>query len=384
MTRRRRLAVMLGLALFAAACAESRAGGLPGGGKPRDSTETGNPPVIDVSAVALVVRSDEVHIVGGPGAVTPGGIEVEVDNLRSGEEQRGPVAEDGSFDVRVTGTMEDTYAVRAVGKAPSAVSAPIYVHRGGATVEERLSCEQRADVIEAELAEVASNVDRSCSSNADCTQLTAPVSCPGWPCGGPVASRAASTAVAPAIEAVADAWCEPFARDDCFLGMPQPGCILAGPFACVEQQCVDCISGGCEQATCEPCTTPRIEWTLAMGPTRNTHVLTGCKTLTAPDDCTSEPPCVVSRDAGDSSQLSIADVQNKLAAPDVQAALADGTRFGAVTPGAHFTEIRVGERSFTVHDALCEGQQDCRDAPSDVSNLAGMLQSFAAQHACAQ
>ena len=58
------------LAFSIAGCTESF--------KPDVSTETGNPPVIDGELVALVVTSDEVHVRGEAGAVTPPKGEVEI------------------------------------------------------------------------------------------------------------------------------------------------------------------------------------------------------------------------------------------------------------------------------------------------------------------
>src|SRR5262245_42712958 len=78
---------------------------------PKDSTETGNPPVIDpkvdTGRIALVVRATGVHITGDAGAVTPGRAEVEITDVVSGEVTKVTAKADGSFDAQVNGSQDD-------------------------------------------------------------------------------------------------------------------------------------------------------------------------------------------------------------------------------------------------------------------------------------
>lgn len=369
------------LVLSIAGCAKSRGGD--------GITETGNPPVLEPDDIALVVTSDAVHIVGSQGAITPGGGQIEIENLATGDKQRASVAEDGSFDVEVDGTFDDTYAVRALDAEMNKASAPVYVSRGGAMVGtdgggKQLTCEQRAEAIRAEFDGIAQDADRGCDSNADCAQLNADVTCPAWPCGGPVVSREAEAALEAAIASVVEASCVPFEADNCFDGMAVPGCIRSGPFACVDRQCVACgATGGCPQTTCEACNVPSVQWTMHMGARRSMYALSGCKTLTLTEQnpaapvrspCTSEPPCVPERGG---ATWSIVDLQNALAHPDVEAALASGAQFGAITPGGFFTEIEVGDRAFTSHAQCADAAQNCVDEPRSVDELRTILQGLA-------
>src|SRR5215510_3814148 len=63
------------------------------------STETGNPPVIDASKISLVVSADSVRIVGKPGAITPGGADVELSVVGTSKVESGPSNSDGSFEI---------------------------------------------------------------------------------------------------------------------------------------------------------------------------------------------------------------------------------------------------------------------------------------------
>ncbi|HMI91028.1 MAG TPA: hypothetical protein VK509_06670, partial [Polyangiales bacterium] len=129
-----RIALAAVVPLMLLACADSHPDREGSGVVPQDSTETGNPPVIDIARIALVVTRDEVHVTGERGAVTPGGVKVEVENLASGEVESGDVARNGSFDVAVEGSFDDTYLLRAQGASAVPPSAPVYLYRGGAMV----------------------------------------------------------------------------------------------------------------------------------------------------------------------------------------------------------------------------------------------------------
>ena len=101
---------------------------------PKDGTQTGNPPVLDDGRVSLEVSADEVHITGKPAAVKPAGATIEITNLSTSKVITGMAAADGSFDIRVDGSVNDTFAVRVV--ADGKESAVVYVVRGGALVAE--------------------------------------------------------------------------------------------------------------------------------------------------------------------------------------------------------------------------------------------------------
>src|SRR5689334_17295102 len=124
---------LLGPLFLLVGCYGSSSGGI-GRTPPPGSTETGNPPVIDVTKIALVVQIDEVHVVGKNGAVSPGGSALEVETLSSGDVAHGKSDSKGAFDIRVDGTIEDTYRLRALGESADVKSAPVFLSRGGAMI----------------------------------------------------------------------------------------------------------------------------------------------------------------------------------------------------------------------------------------------------------
>src|SRR5262245_23396874 len=77
------------------------------------STETGNPPVIDANKISLVVSSDSVRIVGKPGAITPGGADVELAIVGTSETKSAPSNPDGSFDIELEASESAVIEVRA-------------------------------------------------------------------------------------------------------------------------------------------------------------------------------------------------------------------------------------------------------------------------------
>ena len=136
---------------------------------PQEGTETCNPPVLDSGLIALVVTANDVHIVGKKGAALPGGSEVEVTNVATGEVVRGKSNEDGSFDIAVKASEYDTFSVRAFRAGKS--SGNVTVDRGGASVGENsapLSCSditrEALDFIEA----AGATVQQGCTRDEDC------------------------------------------------------------------------------------------------------------------------------------------------------------------------------------------------------------------------
>jgi hypothetical protein len=96
------------------------------------STETGNPPVIDLNKISLVVSADGVRIVGEPGAVKPGGSAVELTLVSTGEVRKGESKADGSFDIALDAGADAVIELRA--SDGDKRSSSVYVTRGGAAV----------------------------------------------------------------------------------------------------------------------------------------------------------------------------------------------------------------------------------------------------------
>jgi hypothetical protein len=79
------------------------------------STDTGNPPVVDIDKVSSVVGGDTVIVSGEKGAATPGGAVVTVTNQRSGAEASVTANQDGSFTLEIAGEPGDTLELEIAG-----------------------------------------------------------------------------------------------------------------------------------------------------------------------------------------------------------------------------------------------------------------------------
>ena len=206
---------------------------------PEHGTQTGNPPVLDRGRVTLEVSADEVHIVGKSGAATPGGASIEVTNGTTGEVITGTAAADGSFDVRVDGSPDDTFVVRAI--ANEEQSAPVYVVRGGAAFagedDGSLACEQYTDLGRAMLAASASAAsdDRNCNDASDCrvAVMTAPCA-PG--CDPVYLSTAGASQFEASIETLSTGLCASAYEEGC--SYPLFRCPNIPPPDCIEGQCM--------------------------------------------------------------------------------------------------------------------------------------------------
>lgn len=376
-------------------CGSSSAGGVSRT-PPNGSTETGNPPVIDITRVALVVMRDEVHVTGEDGAVTPGGAELEIETLSSGDVARGKSDAKGAFDIQVAGTIDDTYELRALGESADVKSEPVYLSRGGASVGEgdggTLACSQLGSLIEDPITQAADVADRACSSNADCTIVHAQNDCPVWPCLGPALSQAGASEIASSFGAL-QGMCQAFTDASCPRAIAD--CGRSGPAACVDSRCVDCALDDCSSASCDPCDTPEITWAPTGPMIGDAHTIVGCKTLLtifAADSpqCTTELPCTVQ--TGNVAPLpgpappspptrTMAGIQNLLGDPSVKAAFESDKFFGLLTPAGFGTRLTIGDHSIFLSSATC-GTQECIDAPSPVQMLFAALDRIAMDQSC--
>jgi hypothetical protein len=208
-------------------------------GGPQDSTETGNPPVLDMHRVALKVSADTVHVTGEKGAVTPGGAAIEITNLTTGEVTKAKANPDGSFNVKVNGSPNDAFVVRAGTGQGGAASAPVYVVRGSAAVgsgaDGSLSCEQRDSLALAAFDRALADADKSCASDADCQVVDGTVACQNT-CPIAVVSGNGAQQLAVASKAIEAGLC-PSAPN---VGCPAEAfrCPLDLPAMCVSGQCV--------------------------------------------------------------------------------------------------------------------------------------------------
>ena len=206
---------------------------------PSSSTETGNPPVIDLLRVALKVSADGVSITGDKGAVAPGGAAIEITNLATSEVTHAVANDDGSFSVEVNGSANDAFVVRAT--LGAAASKPVYVVRGGAMVSSEadggLSCGQRAELAARQLAQAAASADTHCEADADCMAVRGDAICI-QPCDFAVVSQAGAVEIEAAGETIDKGLCSNYTSDLC--AHPTPVCPDAAPP-------VTCKSGTCVQ-----------------------------------------------------------------------------------------------------------------------------------------
>ena len=232
---------------------------------PSTSTQTGNPPVLDLRRITLEVSNSEVHIVGKPGAVKPGGTRIEIENLRTGQVVVVTAADDGSFDARVDGSLDDEFEVRAINDHGRSES--VRVTRGGAMVGARdggassaidagsaLDAAVQRDASAQECADRAAassepsalawetfqTGDTSCQVATDCALISEGAAC-GHGCGGPP-GIAVSTAVQAAYRAELEV-----IRDDLCPGYPNDGCMpeVVSCFLIAFPNEAYCASGTC-------------------------------------------------------------------------------------------------------------------------------------------
>jgi hypothetical protein len=204
-------------------------------GGPKDSTETGNPPAIDTKLVTLKVSADMVHIAGAKGAVTPGGSAIEITNLATGEVTKATAGADGSFDVRVDGSLDDTFVVRASSGDKS--SAPVYVVRGGAMVgggsDGSLTCAQREQLAGEQLQRAAASADAQCMVDGDCQVVEEVASCYDR-CQYAFVSQAGQHTIEAASAAIDAGLCST-GTESC--PAIHPPCTPPPPTACVAGRC---------------------------------------------------------------------------------------------------------------------------------------------------
>ena len=212
------------------------------------STETGNPPVIDPLKVALEVRTDEVHAVGKPHAVTPGGIEIEIRLIGSKTIKRGPVASNGSFDVKVNSAPDAAF--EAVAVAGDEVSNAVYLLRDGSTVGDAssnsLSCDQRIELAKREVDLAIQSADTSCTTDSDCTFMGPVLNSCYFSCASAVASTMGMEAINASLDEIDSGLCAQFESDGCGVGvLPCPAPPLAA--VCSKGTCIDSAVLSCDQ-----------------------------------------------------------------------------------------------------------------------------------------
>ena len=256
------------------------------------STETGNPPVIDVDKIALVVSSDGVKIVGEAGAVTPGGATVELQIVGSDQVARGSSKPDGSFEIALGATENAVVEVSAVSASDSSQrSSTIYVTRGGATVGTgqgaQLSCMQRSNLASQAIGDALERASDACQTVDDCELIPNGTSCTDS-CSDALIAKSAAPDIERTLEAIDRGLCADFAADGCS--------IIALP--CTPMQVVKpaCIAGQCQfEIATEPSCPPNSRFVqdvcTACGAAGGCVSSSKCAIVCSePSNCPSDPP----------------------------------------------------------------------------------------------
>jgi hypothetical protein len=243
MTTRKRIArncLLIAMLSFGGSCSVAHGG-------PQDGTETGNPPVIDVTRVMLVVGASDAKITGSAGAVSPGGGELQVQSSLTGKTYTTEVAADGSFEISISGSPEDTFELRAADESGNTDrAAPVYIARGSSAVSggaQGLTCKQRESLAGAQMSAVVEAVtpppDNYCKADSDCRLQQVSTVCTDA-CSGVAVSVSGGAQIERAREAIASGVCRNFSESGCtFTIFP---CVPPTPSA------LRCVSGTCTLA----------------------------------------------------------------------------------------------------------------------------------------
>jgi hypothetical protein len=313
---------------------------------PKDATETGNPPVIDSRRVSLKLSSSSVHITGDEGAVKPGGTPIEITNLTTGAVTKAKANADGSFDVRVNGSPNDAFVVRAGTGQGGAASAPVYVVRGSAAVgsgtDGSLSCEQRDSLARATFDRALAEADKGCAIDADCHVVDEIVDCENS-CPGAAVSAAGVQALAATAAAIDAGLCANHATDDC-----HPGDVSCSSrtVACVAGQCTSAMAA-IPPPTClerEQIAGQQIAQAIQTADTSCT-VNADCVTVSTATVCTDAcGPTVVSRSGQSAIDTAVTSIDEGLCSSFV----ADGCHFSALPCAAPVTGVAICSNGFCV------------------------------------
>lgn len=221
-------------------------------------TETGNPPFVDQRRIE-VVRSDEGIVVTGSAGSTPPGARV---TLRNDDEAKGTSTtsnDDGSFSLSLDGDPDDEYELvverdgeertLALKGAEEAEDEPPV---GGAGSE--AACQDVFGALSNEIVSQLSNVDDTCSVDADCVLVTVgPLPCTGT-CPNPTPASVTGAEEYARGHSTLLEFCDEADALEC--ETPEQGpvyCFQASDFAtsCVDGQCSAQMLDECSKAVAE-------------------------------------------------------------------------------------------------------------------------------------
>jgi hypothetical protein len=215
-----------------------------GGDVMEDGTESGNPPVVTEQKLTLVATDAGVSVVGSVGAASPATATVRVMNVTTGEIKDGVVASDGSFEVSIAGSLQDSYSVMIIsGENTTTV---LLTSNGQNATGDAAACTETEAALDQRLADSFATAQTACTVDADCVEVgwATRTGCYGGCAASFVASSDADAAATRADQATADL-CEQLT--DCARQLPTCDVQLYVPA---------CIGGTCqgfntETSTCE-------------------------------------------------------------------------------------------------------------------------------------
>jgi hypothetical protein len=203
------------------------------------STETGNPPVIDVDRIALATDADSqvVHVIGKAGAVTPGAT-VSIEVLGTDQQIEVEASASGAFDVALENASPSAIVEVRAGSKDNR-SAPIYVSASGTVEGEsdggKLSCMQRSNIA-SQLVGSAIESANQCAADADCHYVPAATVCTA-PCGDVLTGRSAASMIANTVDWIDGNLCRDFMSDGCKLIIPPCIPMIPADLKCVNSRC---------------------------------------------------------------------------------------------------------------------------------------------------
>lgn len=241
------------------------------------STETGNPPVIDGSKIFYLYSAADhsVTITGQPGAITPAHSVVQILDQSETPLEETTADADGAFNVTLFGVADGTYVVRAVSPsgvfshpatvpsavldagpsgrngaspsattpdagtgpttlAPDAGSSGTSTDAGGPVA---LSCTDRTSSATTTLNQALAQADRTCQTSADCMSLqqVALLACAPV-CSDAFGSQRGVDAITAVVAELNNGVCASFVADGCEPVVTP--CLSTSQPACVNNQCV--------------------------------------------------------------------------------------------------------------------------------------------------
>jgi hypothetical protein len=238
-----------------------------GGRETNMSTKTGNPPVIDQTRVRIVGADGEVVVSGDEGAVQTSGDEqvvAKVTNRSNDATGSAAVNDDGSFEVRVEGTLEDDYELTVTTRGTSDSTTIELAESDGATTSDAgesdgtATCLERtgADPNEAgtrgpqpvcgtlnaealcRAAELVSTVASECEDKQDCVVVHRNLECVDSCNSSVVVSARGAAELAVGLASIDETICRDFSEEGCTY--IATGCTPASKTValCEEGQCV--------------------------------------------------------------------------------------------------------------------------------------------------